>query len=875
MAAVSTGKSWGARKTTKKSWGVLKPNSNSTPQEDTRSQDLLDISQKYGLGEQAQAMLNPKPKLGVLGRLSKGLGAFNPAEAVLTGIEDKSVFSGIKKYASGVFKGIGSAITGTDYEGERRTFSDVAEKVGIKNKILKYGIGFAGDVFLDPSTYFGGALVKGITKGVKGGAEIGLKGLGKIAPKTEAGLRLAGEGLQEAVGKAFQFGYKTSTGAKGDVLGFMSRKQKSMLGLAASNLKRLGTGTLTKEQSEELALRMIAGKRAEFVAREAGDALAGDIAKKTTLEGASDTVKTVIEQQIQRSKKIGEQLGLENPYEVYFPFIKNDKIKKFITETSGLKVGSEGYRKQFKNLLTNENLEKNPAKVFFTRESQIVGDKMTRDFLQGFVGKYGKPLDAFKNSDEALKEGYQLIKEKGIFGKEIGYLNKYDTALIRDSLTPEFQSIDMLAKATGFDAATSLFKRSITGLFAPFHVRNYVSGMLQNYEVVGSAALNPKTIASAQKIAYLIGAGKKVPKEFQAFADRFAGDTFYNTDFLSAIDNAATQLKQVQPIFSKASFIETAKTLGLGNEAIPFRMARAVGQFIEHQQKLVAYIASRANGSNIDDALSIAEKSGFDYRALTRFESQVLRRLIPFYSFTRKNLELQLKTLGENPERISNIIKFFDNVGQGVTEDIPESEYNLLPEYVKNNFIIKTGASEDGKPKYALSGFGTPLEQFSQVLSDQPIRTLISQMNPILKVPLERALGKDFFRNKDLNEVTDAKEYQKLPDFLKDFIGFKQTEIKLKDGTTKTSYIGDPYRLHILRNLPTSRLFGYLYNIYNPDLTTGEKILNLTTGIKPQPIDLELQKYYQERDNREALEALLIRLKIIKKFTNTYEANKD
>ncbi|MEX2052818.1 MAG: hypothetical protein WD898_01165, partial [Candidatus Paceibacterota bacterium] len=365
----------------------------------------------------------------------------------------------------------------------------------------------------------------------------------------------------------------------------------------------------------------------------------------------------------------------ENPYEVYFPFIKKDKLAKFLEESKGIKVGSEGYRKQFKNLLTNENMELDPAKAFFTRESQIVTDKMTRDFLDGFVGKYGKKLDDFKNSDEALQNGYHLIKEKGIFGKELGYVNEWDSKLIRDSISPEFQSINMLAKATGFDAITSLFKRSVTGLFAPFHIRNFVSGQIQNFEVLGIGALNPKNIAVGQKIAYLMGKGEKIPagtielggktmkfsQVMKPFVNRFSGDTFYNADFAFALDKGA-ELKQVAGVFSKGRIKETAKTLGLGQEAIPFKVGRAIGQFIEHQQKATAYVTALSQGKNIDDALRIAESAGFDYRALTKFESQIMRRIIPFYSFTRKNIELQIKTLGENPQRINKVLRFFGNI---------------------------------------------------------------------------------------------------------------------------------------------------------------------------------------------------------------------
>ena len=846
---------------------------------------LIQKAGTVGLGKEASA-IDMKPKLSFLQRVGVGLDILNPAEAILTGKEE-GIGSGVAKYVTGAAKGIASALTGTDYVGDKRHFANVAEELGIENKIAKLGLGFIGDVLLDPSTYFGGAIAKGLVKGVSKTTSVALKGVGKVAPEVETGLIMAGTGLQDALGRAFEYGYKATKGAKEDILTFLSKEQRAKLGIASSNLDRLGTSILTQSQREELALKMVAGKRAEFVAREAGkgaDAIS-QVARETA-KSSDPLVQKSIEEQSLRSKKFAEGV-IENPYETYFPFIKKDKLQKFLNETSGIKVGSEGYRKQFKNLLTNDAIELDPAKAFFTRESQIVSDKMTRDFLSGFVKKYGKGLDAFKNSDEATKTGYGLIKEKGIFGKELGYVSKYDANLIRDSISPEFQTINMLAKATGFDAVTSLFKRAVTGLFAPFHIRNFVSGNIQNFEVLGIDVFNPKNIAIGQKIAYLMGKGEKIPagvielggktQKFsdvmKPFVDRFSGDTFYNADFDFAL-KSGSELKSVAGIFSKQRLKETVKTVGLGQEAIPFKIGRGIGQFIEHQQKATAYVTALQQGKKIDEALRLAEAAGFDYRALTRFESQIMRRLIPFYSFTRKNLELQLKTLGENPQRINQVLKFFENTADvgGLTDE----ERQALPDYLKDQLITSFGKNKLGQPIVA-GGFGTPIEQpgqavFGKGLGDS-IRKIASSLNPLIKTPLEKAFGKDFFQNRPLKEIVDAKAYQILPDFMKDFISFREIEKKDKTGKSYKAYTADPEKLHILRNLPTTRLFNYLYEIYRPEQETisGAKVLNLLTGVKPKPIDLETIKYFRDRDRQRELEELLIRAGILKEFKKTYE----
>lgn len=844
-------------------------------------------AQQVGLGAEAAKIVDTTPKLSFLQRVGTGLSALNPAEAILTGMEKKNVGAGALKYGEGVIEGVGSALTGTDYQGQRRYFSDVAEKLGVKNGIAKFGIGFLGDVLLDPSTYFGGAIAKGIGFGAKGVAKIGLKGIEKVAPEVSAGLEMAGKGLQDALGKAFQYGYKATKGATTDVLTFLSKEQQAKLGLASSNLDRLGVGVLTQSQREELALKLIAGKRAEFVARESGKTLeeAGTIAKETA-QSADPIVQKTIEEQLARSQKIGAGVT-DNPYEVYFPFLKNDKVKSFLTETRGIQVGSEGYTKQFKNLLTNENIELDPAKAFFTREAQVVTDRMTRDFLQGFVGKYGKALDAFKDSDEAAKVGFQLIKEKGIFGKELGYVGEFDAKLIRDSISPEFQTISMLAKATGFDAITSLFKRSVTGLFLPFHVRNFASGVIQNYEVLGVASLNPVNINIGRKLAFFMAKAEKIPegvvelggktekfsKIFKPFLDRFSGDTFYNTDFEMAL-KSGNEMNSVGNIFSKARVIKTLKTAGLSSEGIPFKIGRSIGQYIEHQQKAIAYITSLSQGKTIKEALQVAENAGFDYRALTRFESQIMRRIIPFYSFTRKNIGLQLSTLGENPQRINQVLRFFGNVG----EPLSDQEKKDLPAFIQESIGIKLQDTPEGLKQY-ISSFGTPIEAFTQLFGSNPILRAISQMNPLLKAPIEIGIGKDSFRQRDLQDVYQANEYKLAPQVIKDLLQLKevQQDILKKDSRgklqkvgEKTVYIADPIRLLIARSLFTSRGVSYLDQVFGGDMQGFVKLLKTTTGIKPQQVNLEAQAAFKTKEQKRALEDLLIKNKQVAEFTNVY-----
>lgn len=876
------------------------------------AEGLAEYAKGLGLGEQVNKILDTTPKLSALQRLGKGLGAFNPAEALLTG-QEKGVGAGVAKYITGVAQGIGSAITGKDYEGERRTFSDVAEKYGIENGIAKFGIGLVGDILLDPSTYFGGAIAKGIVQGTKIAAKTGLGAIKKVAPAVGEGLELSAKGLQDAFGAAFVSGYKATKGASDDILSHINTQTKQLIERAGIQLNNFGIEGLTKEQLEEVALKSAIGKQSEFLLGESlGDrriatklVSGAKKAKNLTKEQSKLLAKTKVrfdnplqqqyfEKQQNSIRELAKLGGVEDPYSVYYPFLKQPVKDDFINNMtrSGIQVGSSAWNKEFKNILKIGNIELNPQKAYFTREAQILTNIGNKKFLDDFVSKYGKKLTDFASEQEAKQAGFKLLRDNGGFGKAIGYVGEWDKKLFDDLIRPEFQTLNMLAKATGFDTVTSLFKRSVTGLFAPFHIRNYVSGDIQNFEVLGYKALLPKNKANgfimakaaakdtAPKGNIVLNGVKKSWKEiFDPFNARFSGDTFYNNEFNQAVASSADILKSQEKILSKATLKETL-TRPLGQESAPFKAARAVGQFIEHQQKSTAYITALDSGKSIPEALQLAEKAGFDYRRLTQFESQIMRRIVPFYSFTRKNIELQLKTLGENPQRINQIIKSIENISELTgAEGVTEEEKQGLPDYVKEGFMIKLPDTVEGMKQY-ITSLGTPVEQFTSLFKKGTVLNLISQMNPLIKTPVELGIGKDSFRQKDLKDVYDAKEYKFAPQWVKDFLELKQVEKptykKVGDKYVKTGtytqYVSNPEKLLIARSLFTSRGVTYLDQVFDNKLDSFAKFVNLFTGVKAKEFNIELGKALKEKDTKRALEDMVTKYSSVKEYSKLYES---
>ena len=843
---------------------------------------LLELLTKAGYNSEAKKLEEESKKISFLRRLGSGLTSFETGNALYQTKYESQNF--LKTYAGDVLTGLREAVTGKQVREEpKKTYADIAEKEGMQQREGKIDwadiLGFGGDVLLDPFTYLGGFMTKGAVKTTGKVAKIGLKGIEKVAPKSAVGLNLIGEGVKEAMGKAFVFGYKTSAGLAEDTIETVAKLKGVRAGIAKANAKIYST--FTTAQKTDLVDGLLKAKGSERlsrgIAKEVGEKLGVKEPIKATkfIEPVftDPKVKELYESVLKpRRLKFSEIADITEPFENYFPGINKQTLKGVNKAVSTMKVGTEGYKKQFKNLLKGEDILKDPAEAFARNEYEIVRNVLIRRDLSRYIKTYGKPLKEFTSDIEAKKLGYTLVKEKGIGGKELGYLKDIDKKFIDNLISPEFNTVDQLARATGFDYLTGLFKRYVTGIFAPFHVRNYISGNIQNFEKLGAEVFKPDNIADGLKATTKIVRGKSltgttniagkvksVKSVWAPFKKRFKDASQYIADWDQYITDDSVKiidsnLKKLNP---------------LDAENFMFKGARVVGNFIETQQKAIAYVTSLRQGKSINDALKLAEKAGFDYRMITPFESKVMKRIIPFYAFTRKNLELQATTLLNQPQRISYFTKLFKETFQPKTED------DVKPEWMSEYFMQNIGVTEKGE-KQVIAGFGTPIEEFAYKFSGNPVLKFLSQTNPLIKYPLEKATGKDFFRNQDLKDVYSASEYSKAPDIVKNILQVHKIEKPVyidgkKTNETKNVYVADPERLHIARNLFTARIVNYLETLFEEeDLTGAARVVKLTTGVKPYTIDEETVKYFEDKDKREKLMSILKRLDIIKEFSIPY-----
>jgi hypothetical protein len=734
---------------------------------------------------------------------------------------------------------------------EKETYSDVLKQAGVKNKIATGLIGFALDVALDPTTYIGGSLVKGTLKGTGTVAKGGLNLTRKFNPKLAEGIEVAGKTLKDAFGNAFVHGYGATEGVVSGV-----SKYYNKLGMATDEtIGKLDDAfkQLPKEQHTEFAKTLLEHRKGlAKLAKDTGNKILKrdtipTFKTKEQLDFFNNNYKKIVDEMAESAG-----LPLAKRFKAYFPSIDVERLKPTLGGRA-VSVTDESYKKLYQGLVEKE-LDK-PVEALARTQVKIIRDNLSRSVLDDAVKTYGVTKEAFKQLPKEQQALYKLIKEKQ-FGKEVGYLKEGDFNFINNYLYPELKSIDMLAKASGYDAFTKFFKGAVTSWFPAFHARNAMSGVIQNYEVFGARAFDPSNIASG--LAVMKGADRNMKlggKIYKAsdlqriLKENFGGSSRYVADLGDYIqeltDGSYKVLKTLDP--------------------------RKLGNFIEMNQKANALVIGLKQGKTIPQAIKLAESAGFNYQNITKFESKVMRRLIPFYTFARKNAELQGKTLISHPERILNQAKAANMIGNLFGQKMTEDDMKGVPPWALQGLGFKI---QDNK---YVSQFGLPIEEFLNRVNN-PLMSTLTSLNPIIKYPVESKMGYDFFRNSkivDVNTVAkgtgeilwQAQQSGKLPKEISQAINIK----KFKDPTTgKEKYSMSPTALHLMRNLPTSRFENVFNKIFDKDLSAVEKYVAFFSGGKIYEIDTEKQKYFIERDLRRDMEDWLLGIGEGKKFEQFY-----
>gem|GEM_PF-3657605 len=191
-----------------------------------------------------------------------------------------------------------------------------------------------------------------------------------------------------------------------------------------------------------------------------------------------------------------------------------------------------------------------------------------------------------------------------------------------------------------------------------------------------------------------------------------------------------------------------------------------VSTAIDNYFRVSIFVDELAMGKSPSAAAEIARRAGFDYADLTDFEKGTMRRVIMFYSYQRKNIDLFWDTFLRNPQRLIAQMRLIRGSQRLVLDD--DEPDVILPEHLQTR-LFAAGVA-DTHNSHVNKGYGfvlpmLPIEDavrfFSEIYDvaayagsergDEAVRGLVSRATPWVQFPFVTATEKDIYYGYDLN----------------------------------------------------------------------------------------------------------------------------
>jgi hypothetical protein len=175
---------------------------------------------------------------------------------------------------------------------------------------------------------------------------------------------------------------------------------------------------------------------------------------------------------------------------------------------------------------------------------------------------------------------------------------------------------------------------------------------------------------------------------------------------------------------------------------------------MENWAYLAHFVSKVEEGYNPFDAILSVKKHLFDYGDLTQFEKKVLKRVFPFYSFTRKNLPLQLEYIIKDPQKYQ-IISHAKWIANEMGDTQEEGMY--LPDYLASALAIPLPFKDkNGNSMYWDLTDWIPAGQINMMAN--PLKEAVGMTSPFLKMPFELGLNLNTYYGQPISNFKGEKE---------------------------------------------------------------------------------------------------------------------
>jgi hypothetical protein len=318
-----------------------------------------------------------------------------------------------------------------------------------------------------------------------------------------------------------------------------------------------------------------------------------------------------------------------------------------------------------------------------------------------------------------------------------------------------------------FDKAVSKWKAAVTIYVPSHHIRNVIGDVYFNwlggvnstrpystalrvmqaqrgrYEGLQeiSALTNPNTLRRVIEGKGVPGAVGKQTALTMKNGTNVTNDMVYVAAFQQGIlpttrvledipDDAITGLERFKPLGGKGQ--KAAHTISEGRDHY-VRLAH----FIDQLKK-----SPKGFEAAVEDAAAVVRKWHPDGMDLTVFERNVMRRMFPFYSWTRKAIPLIVESLVATPGKImvypkaQYMLQNMMGIQTGPMSD-PFPYDQLFPDWIREK-----GIGPISSDPYTVLNPGNPtMDTIAQL--NNPGKAIMGMLNPAARIPIELSTGRE------------------------------------------------------------------------------------------------------------------------------------
>lgn len=263
----------------------------------------------------------------------------------------------------------------------------------------------------------------------------------------------------------------------------------------------------------------------------------------------------------------------------------------------------------------------------------------------------------------------------------------------------------------------------------------------------------------------------------------------------------------------------------------PMQWGRAIGETVENNARAAHFLEMLDLTGDPAAASWSVKKYLFDYNDLTDIERSVFKRGLPFYTWIRKNLELQFSLLATRPMPIVTGIRAQTRLDQ--TADINEPQWAkesgafAIPGLTmgKINAVMNkiTGGAmklDEASDTPVTMSVGLPYQDLMQLNG----KDLFGMVSPIIKAPIEKVTNYSVFMGRPVQDYDG--ELSAAPASLQSVNSFVQAH---GSEETKASWsaLADTVGFGVVDGeLKTTPWFTYFWQQFGPHVEAYGKALN-------------------------------------------------